>query len=241
VTYSYVYRITNILLNKHYYGVRTSKNNLPKDDLGIRYFSSSRDKEFIQDQKINPQNYKYKIIYVTKMRKVAMKLEIKLHNKFEVATNENFYNRAKATSLSFDTSGMRWKHKTNDNYKAKKSKKHRENISKSLKGLKKSKEHCRNISLTHMNMRGENNPMYGKYGDASGFGGKHHTQEHKQYMSELMKNKPRVTCPHCQKVGAVSQMKRWHFNNCKMATIIGAKDSQGAMTTEYKTGKFLNE
>jgi len=30
-------------------------------------------------------------------------------------------------------------------------------------------------------------------------------------------NKPqqKVTCPHCTKVGGISNMTRWHFNNCK--------------------------
>lgn len=26
---------------------------------------------------------------------------------------------------------------------------------------------------------------------------------------------PTVTCPHCNKIGDKSNMKRWHFNNCK--------------------------
>ena len=36
--FHYVYRITNIVENKHYYGSRTSKIN-PYDDLGKKYFS----------------------------------------------------------------------------------------------------------------------------------------------------------------------------------------------------------
>jgi hypothetical protein len=27
--------------------------------------------------------------------------------------------------------------------------------------------------------------------------------------------KPKITCPHCDKEGGNSQMKRWHFDNCK--------------------------
>lgn len=54
----YVYRITNIKLNKHYYGTRTSKNKTPEEDIGYIYFSSSSDKEFLKDQKDNPLNYK---------------------------------------------------------------------------------------------------------------------------------------------------------------------------------------
>jgi hypothetical protein len=68
----YTYRISNIKLNKHYYGTRTSKIN-PIFDLGIKYFSSSADKEFMKDQKENHHNYKYKIIKISKTRKEAIK------------------------------------------------------------------------------------------------------------------------------------------------------------------------
>ena len=34
-----------------------------------------------------------------------MKLEIKLHNKFNVGVNESFYNKVKQTSTGFDTTG----------------------------------------------------------------------------------------------------------------------------------------
>jgi len=105
--YHYTYRITNIILNKHYYGASTSKNCLPIKDLGIKYFSSSLNKEFINDQKENPQNYKYKIIKISNTRKEAMELEIKLHNKFDVGINDSFYNRAKASSTGFDRSGVK--------------------------------------------------------------------------------------------------------------------------------------
>ena len=59
--YHYVYRITNIKLNKHYYGLRSSKLE-PSKDLGFKYFSSSSDREFIDDQTNNPQDYKYIIV-----------------------------------------------------------------------------------------------------------------------------------------------------------------------------------
>jgi hypothetical protein len=103
--YHYVYRITNIILNKHYYGTR-SCNILPKNDIGVKYFSSSKDKDFIKDQKMNQQNYKYKVIRVFNNRQNALLLEIKLHNKFNVGSNENFYNRSKQTATGFDTTGV---------------------------------------------------------------------------------------------------------------------------------------
>ena len=68
--YHYVYRITNTQTNKHYYGVRSSKVE-PKLDLGIKYFSSSTDKEFIKEQKENKTIFKYKIIKQFNSRKEA--------------------------------------------------------------------------------------------------------------------------------------------------------------------------
>ena len=70
--YHYVYRITNTKLNKHYYGSRTSKLK-PKEDIGIKYFSSSKDKDFIKDQKENFKDYKYKVVRVlsSKEEKIA--------------------------------------------------------------------------------------------------------------------------------------------------------------------------
>lgn len=53
----------------------------------------------------------------------------------------------------------------------------------------------------------ENHPFYGKT----------HTDDAKQRMSAARKGKPKpiVTCPHCNKEGGVSTMKRYHFSNCK--------------------------
>jgi len=143
----YVYRITNIKLNKHYYGTRTPKKNIPEDDIGIYYFSSSKDKEFIKDQKENPQDYKYKIIKKFNTRKEALELEIKLHNKFNVGINESFYNRSKQTSTGWDTTGISGKKgpkhseetrkKMSEDRKGRKpSEKARANMSKAFSGSK---------------------------------------------------------------------------------------------------------
>lgn len=129
--YHYTYRITNKVENKHYYGSRSCKN-LPKDDLGKNYFSSSRDKEFIKDQKSNTVNYKYKVIQVYTTKEKALALEIKLHHKFNVGANLNFYNRAKQTSTKWCTTGVRMKNFR----KYEVSKETREKLSKALQGNK---------------------------------------------------------------------------------------------------------
>jgi hypothetical protein len=110
-----VYRITNTKIKKHYYGARTTKN-MPSLDIGIFYFSSSRDKNFIKEQQENPSIFKYKVVKILKSRKDAILFEIFLHNKFNVGANPRFYNNAKQSSVGFDTIGVStasYNHSTN--------------------------------------------------------------------------------------------------------------------------------
>ena len=41
---------------------------------------------------------------------------------------------------------------------------------------------------------------------------------HKQKISEFQKGKPKlkIQCPHCDVIGGVNTMGRWHFDNCKL-------------------------
>lgn len=94
--FHYVYRITNIVTQMHYYGVRSCKC-LPHNDIGTRYFSSSLNKLFKIDQKNSPQNYKYKILAVLPSRIKAEQRESKLHALFNVMHNNKFYNLYNAT------------------------------------------------------------------------------------------------------------------------------------------------
>lgn len=95
---TYVYRITNIIENKHYYGSRTTKNKYSKileEDLK-QYKYSSADIDFKNDQKNNPQNYKYKIIKIFNNIGDCMLYESFLHQSIDVSKNENFYNKVSA-------------------------------------------------------------------------------------------------------------------------------------------------
>lgn len=56
-------------------------------------------------------------------------------------------------------------------------------------------------------IRGERNPMFGKS----------HSQDTLIKLSERAKNRKIIACPKCQKQGDASNMKRWHFDNCKAA------------------------
>ena len=44
------------------------------------------------------------------------------------------------------------------------------------------------------------------------------SNETRKKISETTKNKPKskTICPHCSKIGSISNMIRWHFDNCKL-------------------------
>ena len=177
----YVYRITNKVENKHYYGCRTTKLD-PKDDLGSKYFSSAKDKEFIKDQKENPDHYKYKIIKIFSTREEAIKLEIKLHNKFNVGVNESFYNKVKQTSCKFDTSGVKMSNiRTYDMSESTKEKLRRANL-----GKKASKETKEKMSISQTG-RIVSNETRRKIGDSNSK--KIRTEEEKAHLSKVFTGK----------------------------------------------------
>lgn len=102
--YHYTYRITNIKEKMYYYGVH-SCDCLPKEDIGIKYWSSSKRDGFIDHQKQNPEQYKYKVLKIFNTRVEAVEHEMFLHKKFDVKLHEKFYNDSNQTSTGFDTSG----------------------------------------------------------------------------------------------------------------------------------------
>lgn len=160
--YHYVYRITNKVKNKHYYGVRSSRVK-PKDDLGKKYFSSSTDKEFIKEQREHPENFKYKVIREFETRKDAEFLEKELHKKFHVSDNERFYNKCISTLMGFSVEGRKWseEHRRNqqkyidENVKGKTfeerfGEERAKEIKERCKGRLKTEEERRNISKAHL-------------------------------------------------------------------------------------------
>lgn len=101
---NYVYQIEHIHTGRYYIGVR-STNLLPEDDLGKKYFSSSRDKEFIKDQKESNHHYKYKVLKNFDNRDDADNYEMRLHGEKQVHLDPNSYNRAMNSSSGFSTVG----------------------------------------------------------------------------------------------------------------------------------------
>lgn len=193
--YHYVYRITNIKLNKHYYGTRSSKIE-PFKDLGFKYFSSASDIEFRDDQKNNPENYKYIIVSIFNSREDAISLEIILHEKFNVGLNPSFYNKSKQTSIGFDFDSTGNQHsdetrrKISERAKLRKgrpvSEETKTKLAEIQRGRIKSQDEKNKLSKSLSNiLRGKSLPI---------------------------SDKP---CPHCKKTMAKSHMTRWHGDKCK--------------------------
>jgi hypothetical protein len=76
----------------------------------------------------------------------------------------------------------------------------------------------RAMTIERTDISGVNNPNYGNgqaiSGDKNPMWGKEHKQSTKDKIAE--KARRRITCPHCGKVGSISNMHRWHFDNCKV-------------------------
>lgn len=71
--------------------------------------------------------------------------------------------------------------------------KHKKNLSESNKGVLRSSETKKRIS--------------------EALKGRKHSEE---TLKKLRTPKQKIICPHCKKTGGSSQMKRWHFDNCKL-------------------------
>lgn len=153
---NYVYWIENRGTNVSYVGVRSCDIE-PVDDIGVKYFTSSQDKEFKQDFKANPSKYNIDIINNFIERQEAMDLEIQIHNWNNVDANDKFYNRAKATSNGFGITGMTGnKH---PNYGKHPSKETLKKMSIANLGKKLTQEHKDKLSKAH---KGKISPMRGK-------------------------------------------------------------------------------
>lgn len=101
--FNYTYQITELSTGLKYIGVRSSDIE-PSLDLGIHYFSSSTNKEFINNQKENPSNYKYEIINEFDNRLDAINNENELHLKYDVCRSNEYINRT-ISNIEFDMNG----------------------------------------------------------------------------------------------------------------------------------------
>lgn len=170
----YVYRITNIAENKHYYGSRKPKNNrLPENDLGVYYFSSSRHPSFKQEQLDDPSKFYYKIIFRNLSREDALRIECKLHSRFDVARSDSFYNLHNHNSEKFTCTPETGK---------KISAAHR-----AYSGKKISESHKKLFAEGKRSNKGENNPRFGDRRNYDELHGKEKAEELRAMQRETRK------------------------------------------------------
>lgn len=86
-----------------------------------------------------------------------------------------------------------------------------------------------NFERNSERVSGKGNPMWGRHhseesrkrlsevfsGEKNPYYGRKHSEEALEKMRLAHANRENIKCPHCPKSGIVSNMKRWHFDNCK--------------------------
>ena len=126
----YVYRVTEIKTNNHYYGSRIKVKEQIDDDFWF-YCTSSKRKKIIKE---NKQDYKVKIIKIFNNHGDMILWESFLHQYFNVKKHNNFFNESNQTPFGFSTCGIS------------PSKEQRLALSKKIKGVKKPKGFGEKIS-----------------------------------------------------------------------------------------------
>lgn len=192
---AYVYRITNLVTGQFYYGYRYQNQRLgiePKDDLWVKYFTSSnRIKKDIQQ--FGKHNFVADIIYENedsvkcwREEQIAIQNSWKdpllLNGKYhDPNSNVEIYRRinllTEKTRLKMSVAGRG----------RSKSENHREKIAKANTGKVGSLQKRQKISTARKGKPPSNKGI----------------------------SPPKYTCPHCQSIVSNGNLQRWHGNNCK--------------------------
>jgi predicted GIY-YIG superfamily endonuclease len=224
----YVYMGTHKETGQFYIGSSANKSQkLPSHlDLGTRYFTSSK---YIKE--LGFENFNWIIIaeffdgrdaYIFEQELIKDNWEnkLKLNRRYQEINGEKHWS---VIGLKFPN----------------RSEEHNVNISKGkkAKNLKHTEQRKRQISEQ---TTGENNPMFGKKHSQESIErnrksntGKIVSEESRKKMSLSGKGKKRtriiIVCPHCGKEGDASNMKRWHYDNCKLIN-----DKDRSLSEEHK-------
>lgn len=170
----YVYKITNLANNMYYIGSRQSDCN-PEDDLGVKYFSSSSNKNFINEQKRNPNGFKYEILSVHNSRMEAFEEEARIQAELGCLEDELCYNKS-INHASFTNYGRTFKLTKETKEKLSKARKEYNKTHEPWnKGYKYPKEYCEKLSEQR---KGKPQPWHK---------GRKHSDETKEKISERIK------------------------------------------------------
>jgi len=196
-----IYKSVNTKTGKVYIGF---DSNWPNRSNNHKSASKKQDSKFYRAiRKYGWDNFEWSVIYQSKDKQHTLK-EMETYFINEYNSMKNGYNstlggdgtlgrkRTKEERLkqSISTKGISKPHTTEHNKK----------IGDALRGQKRiplSEEHKQKISQSN---KGIPKPF---------------TEEHKKNLKCHKNNSLKVFCPHCNKLGQLTNMKRWHFANCK--------------------------
>jgi len=186
--FHFIYKTTNLLSGRYYIGMH-SANSLEDGYLGSGvYLRRSLNK-------YGKENHIREILELCESREELKSREEEIVNLQEIAKKEcmNLMVGGRGRDAESWANDIRKPHSSETKQK----------ISETLKGQKFTEERIQNISK-------------GRRGIAT-FTGKKHSMESLKKMSLAQKGvpKPKVKCPHCEKIGGYPQMKQYHFEKCK--------------------------
>ncbi|PTR04958.1 NUMOD3 motif-containing protein [Nitrosomonas nitrosa] len=237
----YVYAISHKVTGKWYIGSRIANGCHPEELFRTRekyiegkskgyrkgYFTSSKYVKRLIKLDGGIKNFKVESVKIFDTKEKVLLCEALLHRLFDLKNDNEYLNQINAgekfnhvgrTHSEETRKKMRDSHKgkfVGENhplYGKKHSDETRRKISESQKGKKLSDETRRKISESHKGKQ-----LSDETRRKMSLAKKNMSDETRKKMSESHKGKPQqiITCPHCNKTGGVSNMQRWHFDNCK--------------------------
>lgn len=209
-TLPYVYKVENIITGEFYIGYRMA-NKLPSNiDFPIYKTSSPKIKSSFSD-------FYWFILAEFQNADDAYNFE-------QLSIFEEWDNPLLLNKSCFHGKGKFNRNNTSPSTET------RLKVSKSMLGVKNTEQHNKNISISNtgktrtpeQNKR-NSDARKGKTASAETKAkmSNSHTGNPKseQHRLNMRKPKPRIECPHCNKMGANGLMKRYHFDNCKLKNI----------------------
>jgi len=253
--YHYIYKTTNTINGKFYYG-KHSTNNVDDGYLGsgkalktaikkyrrdvfvrevLAYCDSEEDAYELEELVVTQEEVDKDMCYNITLG--GQGGEYTPPAKIQCPVCGGWYSPSNAKQWHFDNCGKKIKKKPlSDSTKKKIGDAHRgrkhsdefkEKISKSKLGTKISDETKRKMSKAHKGIPKPPLSEEHKRKLRIAHKGKTLSESAKKKVSDALKGVPKkkIKCPHCGKEGQAPLMKRWHFDNCKLIT---GKSHKGA-------------
>lgn len=208
----WIYKITNEIDNKIYIG--QTVRSVERRWSGHKWEALNSPKYALHRamHKHGIENFKIEILAETDSKEDLDRLEKKYIKEYNSFVNHNGYNMTDGGEGSIPTEEVRLKLSMMQKGK-KLTEEHIANMRAALKGRKHTEEHKAKTSAT---LKGRSRPEEVKAKISAGHKGKKLSIEHREKLSKIYTDRPKVKCPHCTKSGSQSIMARWHFDNCKL-------------------------